>query len=44
MWFDRIKRFYDTNLWTKEMVADGVKVNRITEEQYEKITGDEYVA
>lgn len=42
MWFDRIKRFYDGGFWTKEMVADGVRMNRITAEQYEEITGEVY--
>lgn len=44
MWFDRIKRFYDGGLWTKEMVADGVKANKITAEQYKLITGEDYPA
>jgi len=43
-WFERIKGFYDRNLWTKKMVADGVKYNRITAEQYQEITGEPYVA
>lgn len=42
MWFDRIKRFYDANLWTKEMVADGVVAGKITADQYEEITGEAY--
>lgn len=41
-WFDRIKRFYDRNLWTLEQVKDGVRTNTITEEEYEEITGMEY--
>lgn len=44
MWFERIKRFYNNNLWTKEQVADGVRFGRITEEQYKQITGEEYEA
>lgn len=42
MWFNRIKRFYDNNLWTKEMVADAVIYGRITEIQYEEIVDEEY--
>lgn len=42
MWFDRIKRFYDAGLWTKEMVADAVRFNRIAAEQYKEITGEDY--
>lgn len=41
-WFTRIKGFYDNGLWSKEMVADGVKAKRITAEQYEEITGELY--
>ena len=41
-WFDRIKGFYDKQLWSKEMVADAVVVGKITPEQYEEITGEPY--
>lgn len=44
MWFDRIKRFYDAGLWTKEMVKDGVRMNRITVEQYKEITGEQHTS
>ncbi|CAG9620885.1 XkdX family protein [Sutcliffiella rhizosphaerae] len=44
MWFDRINRFYSQGLWTKEMVADGVRVNVLTETKYKEITGEEYNA
>lgn len=43
MWFARIQKFYDQRLWTKNMVADGVVVGKITPEQYFDITGEEYV-
>ncbi|GIQ63725.1 hypothetical protein PACILC2_22930 [Paenibacillus cisolokensis] len=42
-WFDRIKRFYERNLWTLEMVKDGVKTGVITEAEYKQITGADYV-
>ncbi|MBU8908485.1 XkdX family protein [Desertibacillus haloalkaliphilus] len=42
MWFDRIKRFYDRELWTLEQVKDGVRTNHITEEEYEEITGESF--
>lgn len=42
--YDTIKSFYKMKLWTKEMVADGVKCSRITAEQYKEITGEDYVA
>lgn len=40
-WFMLIKRFYP-KYWTKEMVADAVRVGKITEAQYEEIVGEEY--
>jgi uncharacterized XkdX family phage protein len=40
--FERIKRFYDRKLWTKEMVADIVGVGAITAKQYKEITGEDY--
>ncbi len=42
MWFDRIKRFYDQGLWTKEMVVDAVRVGKITVEQNKEVTGEDY--
>lgn len=44
MWFDRVKRFYNAGLWTKEMVEDAVVYEKITVDQYEQITGEQYVA
>lgn len=38
-WFATIKRFYDAGLWTLEMVKDGVRFGKISEEEYEVITG-----
>ncbi|MEK4512849.1 XkdX family protein [Paenibacillus sp. FSL K6-2524] len=43
VWFNRIKKFYDANLWTKQMVADGVTAGKITAEQYAEITDDPYM-
>ncbi|NCC82262.1 MAG: XkdX family protein [Clostridia bacterium] len=40
MWFDRINRFYELGLWTKEMVAEAVLYKRITSAEYKKITGE----
>ncbi len=42
MWFERIKRFYDRGLWSKEAVGLAVEKGRITPEQYEEITGEPY--
>ena len=42
-WFDRVKMYYDKGLWSKERVYNVVgKV--ITAEEYEEITGQEYIA
>ena len=40
--FERIKKNYKTNLWTKDMVALAVVKGIITELQYFEITGEEY--
>lgn len=42
--YDKIKDYYDRNLWTKEMVRNSVEKNKITEEQYKNITGENYIA
>lgn len=41
-WFERIKGFYERGFWTLEMVQDGVRVGKITPQEYEVITGEEY--
>ena len=41
--FEIIKKNYERGLWTKQMVAVAVKKGVITTEQYEEITGEEYV-
>lgn len=41
-WFDKIKDFYDRGLWTKEMVRNAVVKGKITAEEYEVITGEDY--
>lgn len=40
--FDKIKSYYNNNLWTKEMVANAVLKNKITEDQYKEIIGEDY--
>ncbi|MBT2723041.1 XkdX family protein [Bacillus sp. ISL-46] len=40
--YERIKRFYDGGLWTKDMVGNAVVKGIITTEQYEDITGEPY--
>jgi hypothetical protein len=41
--YEVIKRNYDRGLWTKQMVAVAVKKGIITPEQYQEITGEEYM-
>ena len=41
--FEIIKKNYERGLWTKQMVVVAVKKGVITAEQYEEITGEEYV-
>lgn len=40
--FNKIKRWYEQGLWTKQMVANAVKKGVLTPEQYEEITGEAY--
>ena len=40
--FDTVKRYYDKNCYTKDDVAFYSKENCITQEQYKKITGEDY--
>ena len=42
--FERVKMWYDTMRWTKEMVANVVVNGRITADEYQEITGDMYTA
>lgn len=41
--FDKVKKYYDKGWYTKEMVADFVEKGKLTPEEYEEITGEEYV-
>jgi hypothetical protein len=42
-WFEKIKYYYEQDLWDKQRVWNVVgKV--ITKEQYREITGEDYVA
>lgn len=42
--YDKIKSFYDKGLWNEAMVKDAVNKNKITAEEYSKITGESYEA
>lgn len=39
---EKIKRYYDEGLWSKERVKKMVSTGVITKKQYEAITGDKY--
>lgn len=43
MSFERIKYFYETGFWLKQMVKNAVKKGIITKEQYKEITDEEYL-
>jgi hypothetical protein len=42
--YDAIQSFYNLNLWTKDMVGEGVRCKVITAGQYKTIVGEEYQA
>lgn len=43
-WFKRVKNYYDMGLWDIERVRNAVAMGKITEAQFEEITGQPYVA
>ena len=42
-WYDKIKNYYDKELWTKEQVKVAVEKGKITEEEYKEIVGEDYI-
>ena len=40
--FDKIKLWYESGFYTKNMVRNMVKKGQITPEEYEEITGEKY--
>lgn len=42
MWFDKIKKYYDSGAWNKTMVRNAVVKGKITAEEYQEITGEQY--
>lgn len=40
--FEKIKKWYESGMWTKKMVRNAVVKGKITEEEYTEITGEEY--
>lgn len=43
-WFEKVKRYYNMGKYTNEQVKVFVKGNKITEHEYELITGEKYEA
>lgn len=39
---NRIAKWYKQGLWSAEMVANAVKKNILTDEEYKEITGEAY--
>lgn len=42
-WFEKIERYYNNGRYTNKEVKKFVKLNKITEEEYKEITGEDYV-
>ena len=40
--FEKIKKWYESGMWTKKMVRNAVIKEKITEDEYTEITGEEY--
>ena len=40
--FEKIKKWYDQGLWSKEQVKKAVAKGQITPAEYEEITGEPY--
>lgn len=40
--FEKIKKYYDSGLWSEERVRNVVNVGVITAEEFEKITGKSF--
>lgn len=40
--FEKVKGYYDRNLWNEEMVRNAVVKGWITEEEYTEITNEPY--
>lgn len=42
VWFQKVKEYYDKELWSMEMVRNAVVKRKITEAEFKKITGEDY--
>lgn len=43
MWFDKLNKYFESGLWSEEMIANAVVKGKITEDEYQQITGVTYV-
>ena len=43
-WFEKVERYYKAGYYKNEQVKIFVASNKITEEQYKEITGEDYIA
>lgn len=42
--YERIKKYYDVGVWSKERVRQAVEKGVISAQEYAQITSEEYVA
>lgn len=42
MWFEKIKMYYDREIWNRMMVANAVRKGKISPQEYALITGKMY--
>lgn len=42
-WYEKIKRYFDMGKYTVEQVKVFVQTNKITTEEFTKITGESYI-
>ena len=40
--FEKIKKWYESGMWTKKMVRNAVIKGKITEDEYTEITGEAF--
>lgn len=40
--FEKIKKWYESGMWTKKMVRNAVIKGKITEDEYTEITGESF--
>ena len=40
---NKLKKWYESNLWSISMIADAVKKQLITKEEYKEITGEDFI-